>query len=215
MHEDADAAEDDFSQAFGQNMRSARSQKGWSQRELAEALDTRGVRLDPSAVTRIERGAREVKLREAVEIADCLSIDLQQLLRPAGPDPLSMVLELRRFAEKRMRSGRFAFAELGHYARAMQEILEVRPEARDRLRRLRGRSETVDSHELVVGELEDLLRDLQWADPDFEVEDVDEQLGGVLQRVVNAAVQDLFTGEDSGRAARRKRRSAGKGDAEA
>ena len=81
------------------------------------------------------------KLREAVEIADCLSIDLQQLLMPAGPDPLSMVLELRRFAEKRMRSGRFAFAELGHYARAMQEILEVRPEARDRLRRLRGRSE--------------------------------------------------------------------------
>ena len=59
-------------EVFGQNVRAARARKGWSQRELAEALDERGLKLDPSAVTRIERGTREVKLREAVAMAECL-----------------------------------------------------------------------------------------------------------------------------------------------
>lgn len=155
------------------------------------------MRLDPSAVTRIERGDREVKLREAAAIADCLNTDLQQLLMPSGPDALSMVLEVRRFAEKRMRSGRFAFAELGHYARTMQELLELRPEAKDRLRRLRNRSEKLDAHEMVVRELEDLLGDLRFAKPEFEVRDVDERLGSVLQRIVNASVEDLFAARAS------------------
>ncbi|WP_131722658.1 helix-turn-helix domain-containing protein [Mycolicibacterium chlorophenolicum] len=202
MHDDPPpGADEDFSQTFGRNMRIARGQRGWSQRQLAEALEGQGVRLDPSAVTRIERGDREVKLREAAAIADCLNTDLQQLLMPSGPDPLSMVLEVRKFAEKRMRSGRFAFAELGHYARTMQELLELRPEAKDRLRRLRNRSEKSDAHEMVVRELEDLLSELRSAQPEFEVQDVDERLGGVLQRIVNASVEDLFIARPSGEGA--------------
>lgn len=196
-------------------MRIARGQRGWSQRQLAEALEGQGVRLDPSAVTRIERGDREVKLREAAAIADCLNTDLQQLLMPSGPDPLSMVLEVRKFAEKRMRSGRFAFAELGHYARAMQELLELRPEAKDRLRRLRNRSEKLDAHEMVVRELEDLLSELRSAQPEFEVQDVDERLGGVLQRIVNASVEDLFTAQASAGAGVDEQRRSDDSDAEA
>ncbi|MCB0940684.1 MULTISPECIES: helix-turn-helix domain-containing protein [Mycobacteriaceae] len=198
MHDDPPAgADEDFSQTFGRNMRIARGQRGWSQRQLAEALEGQGVRLDPSAVTRIERGDREVKLREAAAIADCLNTDLQQLLMPSGPDRLSAVLAVRGFAEKRMRAGRFAFAELGHYARTMQELLELAPEAMDRLRRLRGRSEELDAHDHVVLELKELLADLHWQKPDFEVADVDERLGDVLQRVVNAAVDNLFVGANS------------------
>ena len=65
MHPGESGADERFSRLFGDNVRRARAIKGWSQRRLAEALDVRGVKLDPSAVTRIERGVREVKLREA------------------------------------------------------------------------------------------------------------------------------------------------------
>ncbi len=67
----------------------------------------------------------------------------------------------------------------------------------DRLRRLRGRSEELDAHDHVVLELKELLADLHWQKPDFEVADVDERLGDVLQRVVNAAVDNLFVGANS------------------
>ena len=44
---------------------------------------TRGVQLDPSAVTRIERGTREVKLREAATMADCLERRFERTADPA------------------------------------------------------------------------------------------------------------------------------------
>jgi transcriptional regulator with XRE-family HTH domain len=65
-----------FNEKFGDVVRDARERRQWSQRRLAELLDEAGVRLDPSAITRIERGTRDVKLREATAIASVLGIDL-------------------------------------------------------------------------------------------------------------------------------------------
>jgi len=62
-------------------VREKREQKQWSQRRLAELLEEAGIRLDPSAITRIERGTRDVKLREADAIASVLDFDLGRSLR--------------------------------------------------------------------------------------------------------------------------------------
>jgi transcriptional regulator with XRE-family HTH domain len=64
MQDDGDDADSVFNKRFGDLMRAAREEKDWSQRRLAELLEEAGVRLDPSAITRIERGSRDVKLRE-------------------------------------------------------------------------------------------------------------------------------------------------------
>jgi hypothetical protein len=79
----------------------------------------------------------------------------------------------------------------------MAGLLEVSPPARDGLSRLRGRPEGLDSDELVVFELADLLRELQQWAGDSEIF-VDERLVDQLQRIVNSAVGDLFTGKSSG-----------------
>jgi len=64
---------------FGDLMRDRREELGWSQRQLAEALHTVDLRLDPSAITRIERGTRDVKLSEAIAIATILGFSLDEI----------------------------------------------------------------------------------------------------------------------------------------
>ncbi|MBB5618440.1 helix-turn-helix domain-containing protein [Microcella frigidaquae] len=65
---------------FAQNVARYRAARGWTQRELAEALSSRGMPVDSTAVSRIENGTRDVRLSEALLIADALSVDLDRLL---------------------------------------------------------------------------------------------------------------------------------------
>ncbi|QZH66937.1 helix-turn-helix domain-containing protein [Mycolicibacterium farcinogenes] len=76
MHDDAEPG---FDKRVGANIRDLRNKKGWSQRQLAESLQG-DLRLDPSAITRIERGERSIKLREAAAIADALEVALYQIV---------------------------------------------------------------------------------------------------------------------------------------
>ena len=194
MQEDLAAEVDEaFSRAFGEHLRQARVKKGWSQRRLAEALDSRGLKLDPSAVTRIERGSRDVKLREAAVVAECLEVDLQELMRPTGADPLAIVLELLKNAENRFHAGRSAFAEMALNVRSVDAYLQMRPELVEELGRLRGVDDTLDAHELLVEELRAMTSDNR----PIQVSDADERLLALLQQTVNAAVEDLFSQDDS------------------
>jgi transcriptional regulator with XRE-family HTH domain len=60
---------------FGENVRQLRQLHGWSQRELAEQLERQtAVSVDPSAITRIEKG-RAVSLRQAVALAVTLGAE--------------------------------------------------------------------------------------------------------------------------------------------
>lgn len=68
---------------FAQRMREQRTTVGISQAQLAQRLRERGVRLDQSALARIESGDRSVRLGEAVAVADALSATVSGLLRPA------------------------------------------------------------------------------------------------------------------------------------
>jgi transcriptional regulator with XRE-family HTH domain len=182
-----------FSRSFGQNLRDARLRKGWSQRRLADVLESRGVRLDPSAVTRIERGSRDVKLREAAVFAECLDVELQQLMSPTGLDPLAMVLELLRNADGKVRVGRSALAEMALNVHAADAFLQLRPEVVEELRQHRGGDEARGVHELLV---QDLRESVLQKHP-IQVSDADKGLLGLLQHIVCTAVEDLFTGADS------------------
>ncbi|WP_082690207.1 helix-turn-helix transcriptional regulator [Mycobacterium sp. M26] len=65
---------------FGKRVKTQREGAGWSQRELSEKLAELGVKLDTSAITRIENGSRDPRLREATAIAHALGVSLKELL---------------------------------------------------------------------------------------------------------------------------------------
>lgn len=67
-----------FRQFFGTKVRKAREERGLTQRQLSEMLagNEYRVHLDNSAITRIENGAREPRLREAIALADVLEFSL-------------------------------------------------------------------------------------------------------------------------------------------
>ncbi len=60
---------------FGRNVREARDQRGWTQEELAHRSD-----LSPVQISRIERGAREIRLSTLIKLIEALEIDGNALL---------------------------------------------------------------------------------------------------------------------------------------
>lgn len=95
----------DIEDAFARLVREHRQEKGWSQKKLADALATRGLVLDPTAITRIEKeGTRSIRLGEAVLIAEVLGIDLRDDLE----DTAHRVAKLRQQANHHMHEARRA-----------------------------------------------------------------------------------------------------------
>jgi HTH-type transcriptional regulator/antitoxin HipB len=60
---------------FGQNVRAARTAKGWTQEELAHESG-----LAPVQVSRIERGVREIRLTTLVRLLAALDVAPNRLL---------------------------------------------------------------------------------------------------------------------------------------
>jgi transcriptional regulator with XRE-family HTH domain len=67
---------------LGIRVRELRTGKNLSQSGLATRLDELGIRLDRSAIARIERGARTVSIDEAIALAAALDVPLHALLLP-------------------------------------------------------------------------------------------------------------------------------------
>lgn len=63
-------------QRFGDNLRKARKDRGWTQEDLADAAD-----LAPVQVSRIERGVREIRLTTLVRLTQALKVTADELLR--------------------------------------------------------------------------------------------------------------------------------------
>src|ERR1700687_5276586 len=64
---------EEVGRAFAERTKAARNQAGLTQAQLSERLDAEfGVKLDTSAITRIEAGQREPRLSEALAIAEIL-----------------------------------------------------------------------------------------------------------------------------------------------
>ncbi|MBI5536688.1 MAG: helix-turn-helix transcriptional regulator [Deltaproteobacteria bacterium] len=109
-------------------MRKARTDRGWSQRTLAEELDKLDVKLDPSAVTRIERGSREVKLREAVAIAAVLAVPLQDLAPPPTSSPRDHFVSCLASATEQGLAARQALASMSMYYAMALHLIKHEPE---------------------------------------------------------------------------------------
>ena len=61
---------------FGENLRAARKERGYSQESFAHVVD-----LDRTYIGGIERGERNPGLKTIVRIADALEIDVVELFR--------------------------------------------------------------------------------------------------------------------------------------
>jgi transcriptional regulator with XRE-family HTH domain len=69
------------SDTFARNLRQERERQGMSQAQLAAKIaEILGVNVDPSAVTRIEKQERAVRLDEAVAAAQALDMPLAALI---------------------------------------------------------------------------------------------------------------------------------------
>lgn len=66
---------------FGLSVSTFRTASDMSQRDFAEKLTELGMKVDASAVSRIEKGSRSVRLPEAMLIADALGISFESLTR--------------------------------------------------------------------------------------------------------------------------------------
>ncbi|MEU4618842.1 helix-turn-helix transcriptional regulator [Actinoplanes sp. NPDC023801] len=64
-------------QHFGAAVREAREVRGWTQEELRAHLAERGVRLEKTAMIRLEQGRRPIRLNEVAALAKLLGLDLQ------------------------------------------------------------------------------------------------------------------------------------------
>lgn len=81
---------------FARRLREVRRSVDMSQAELAERVSERlGTTIDGTAVTRIEKHVRAVKLDEAVALADVLEVPLVALMT----EPDAVLVELERARE--------------------------------------------------------------------------------------------------------------------
>lgn len=117
-----------FDKTFGLRVKNAREDRQWSQRKLAEELQHLDVKLDPSAVTRIERGTREVKLREAAAIAAALAVPLQDLAPPPSSTPREQFLSYIGRAGEQGEAARQALGVMCMYYALALHLLEHDPE---------------------------------------------------------------------------------------
>lgn len=67
-------------QAFGERVRARRNELGWSQEQLAD-----GCGLHWSFVGQVERGRRNISLRNIIKLAQGLGIDPAELVRGLKP----------------------------------------------------------------------------------------------------------------------------------
>lgn len=73
---------------FGTWMRMRRTMIGMTQGELAEKVTEAGIKIDNSAIARVEKAKRRVDLDEAVIIARVLGVDLDYMLSTDYPDDI-------------------------------------------------------------------------------------------------------------------------------
>ena len=71
---------DNMNNLSGIAIRNLRIEKGWSQRELADALQLLGLDLDKNAIQRIEARKRFVTDIELVILSEALGVSIDDLL---------------------------------------------------------------------------------------------------------------------------------------
>lgn len=119
---------------FGQQLRARRERLNITQSTVAMNLALfHGIKLDATAITRIEKGSRAIRLNEAVAIADVVDAPLAAMLSlaPAGEDAI------RQAERERL----MAVTAAGQIRGQLQQAEVLADVARARLHRLRAQQE--------------------------------------------------------------------------
>jgi transcriptional regulator with XRE-family HTH domain len=188
-----DYEEQTFDKTFGVRVRNARDERKWSQRKLAEELDKLGVKLDPSAVTRIERGSREVKLREAAAIATALGVPLQNLAPPPDSTPREQFLSCIGSAGEQGLAARQALASMAAYYAMALHLIEHHPDLLPELGAELTGAERDDIRHVQTQTVEAIVEAIaakQTATPAIYAHD--EGQATDLMNIVNATLENLI-----------------------
>jgi transcriptional regulator with XRE-family HTH domain len=96
--------------------------------KLSQAALAAMIGLDSTAITKIERGNRSIRLNEAVQIAQMLGVTLTSMLRPDQPDDLhqqlARLLETRRDQERRIEERRQLIEALNEGIKEVTLLIE-------------------------------------------------------------------------------------------
>jgi transcriptional regulator with XRE-family HTH domain len=107
---------------FARRMRELRESLGMPQTHVATTLKLiHGIKIDPTAITRIERGTRTLRLDEAVAIASVLDHTVDEMLRPALPPEEQLLQAEQEIEPARWRAAR-AVAEYEVSQRRLERL---------------------------------------------------------------------------------------------
>lgn len=96
--------------SIGEQISAMRKIKKYTQKKFAEILTDHGLPVDSSAVSRMEKGERALKISECMIVAEALEVDLTFLLRGVQT-PAQELKETRKFADLCMRDMSQSFAD--------------------------------------------------------------------------------------------------------
>jgi uncharacterized protein HemX len=169
--------------SFGLAMRAARNRLRLSQTALAAELERRhGIRLDGTAITRIERrihgneGARAIRLGEAVAIASILELSLDDLVEPG--------------MDQQLRDARLRLdAALTQAAAAQQAAAQARDHL-DQLERMAEKHTHQVELEAELGVLQDEMYELQSQIDKLRSSDDQDGLADLIDRLLEMSVEE-------------------------
>jgi len=124
---------DESVRTFARRLRQERERAGMTQTELAKRVaELLGTALDPSALTRVEKFERGVRLEEAVRIAQVLDVPLASLL-----DEVDDGLEVQ--IEEQQRGIADEMLRVAHNELELKQARAAIEKAQRRLAELEGR----------------------------------------------------------------------------
>lgn len=141
--------------SIGEQISTARKLRKYTQKKFAEVLTDHGLPVDASAVSRMEKGERALKISECILVAESLEIDMQVLLRGIQT-PSQELKESRQFADFCMRDMGGTFADWLNQLLGVKWQLEEHPEL------TREVSEDLESHEDYLPWVASNLSKLTW-----------------------------------------------------
>lgn len=114
-------------ESFGLAVSVFRSANKMSQRDFAAKLTEKGMQVDASAVSRIEKGSRSVRLVEALTIAEVLQVDLD-LLVSGSRTPSQELSTKRRRTNVALRALEEPITRVAFALRDVQRLLHEHPD---------------------------------------------------------------------------------------
>jgi len=99
-----------WEQRFGSKTREMRQARNWSQEDLASRLSEVGVEMHQTTVAKLERGARPLRVSEAVAIATAMGEPVLSVFYGPGPEQEPMSIKMLRESLERTEEA-IAFAK--------------------------------------------------------------------------------------------------------